>query len=166
MTILEFESKRDLVKALVGRDGKHCYLCNKPFSNNNRPTIDHIKPLSKGGSWHFDNLALAHLACNQDKADREFVNGVLEPKQRRLSYQQRKRLRRVAIDTFCDLCNNGRLLLENEHCPECDRTPGGTTVPMYLWRQPKECDHSDTACWLCFVGIVERESALERLITG
>ena len=166
MTNTEFGSKRELIAALAKRDGHHCYLCKRPFSHNNRPTLDHIKPLSKGGSWAIENLALAHLACNQDKADREFVDGVLEPKTKRPGYAQRRRIRRQALDTFCDLCNNGRLLLENETCPECDREPSGTYIPMYLWRQPKHCDHNATACWLCFVGIVQRKTALERLITG
>lgn len=166
MASLQFDSKAELVAALAKRDGNFCYLCEKPFTHHERATIDHIKPLSKGGSWSLDNLALAHFRCNQDKADREFIDGQLEPKTRRLTYAQRRKARRAALDEFCDLCNNGRLLLENEQCPDCERTPGGTSVPMYLWRTPKECDHSDTACWLCFIGIVERESALERLIAG
>ena len=34
------------------------------------PTIDHIIPLSKGGSHTWDNVRLAHMACNAGKCDR------------------------------------------------------------------------------------------------
>lgn len=33
------------------------------------PTIDHIIPLSKGGSHTWDNVQLAHLSCNAGKRD-------------------------------------------------------------------------------------------------
>lgn len=34
------------------------------------PTIDHIIPLSKGGSHIWSNVRLAHMACNAGKCDR------------------------------------------------------------------------------------------------
>jgi 5-methylcytosine-specific restriction endonuclease McrA len=34
------------------------------------PTIDHIIPLSKGGSHTWDNVRLAHMSCNAGKCDR------------------------------------------------------------------------------------------------
>jgi 5-methylcytosine-specific restriction endonuclease McrA len=33
-------------------------------------TIDHIKPLSKGGEHSYANTALAHYGCNARKRDR------------------------------------------------------------------------------------------------
>ena len=35
------------------------------------PSIDHIKPISKGGSHTWDNVQLAHKLCNSVKADKE-----------------------------------------------------------------------------------------------
>ena len=35
------------------------------------PTVDHIIPLSKGGSHTWDNVRLAHMACNAGKCDKD-----------------------------------------------------------------------------------------------
>jgi 5-methylcytosine-specific restriction endonuclease McrA len=34
-------------------------------------SVDHIKPLSKGGSWELENLTTACMKCNSLKADNE-----------------------------------------------------------------------------------------------
>jgi 5-methylcytosine-specific restriction endonuclease McrA len=34
------------------------------------PTVDHIIPLSKGGTHTWDNVQLAHMCCNSGKCDR------------------------------------------------------------------------------------------------
>lgn len=38
------------------------------------PTVDHIKPLSKGGSHTWDNIQLAHMCCNAGKCDKEKIS--------------------------------------------------------------------------------------------
>lgn len=40
---------------------------------NNYPSIDHIKPISKGGSHTWDNVQLSHKLCNSIKADKEAI---------------------------------------------------------------------------------------------
>lgn len=47
-----------------------CYLCQCPVGIK-RGTIDHVVPLSKGGSPNIGNLMLVHDACNKAKNDRE-----------------------------------------------------------------------------------------------
>ena len=47
-----------------------CMWCNKPLydtghSRNSMPTLEHIQPLSHGGTWHTHNLALACKGCNK-----------------------------------------------------------------------------------------------------
>lgn len=37
---------------------------------NNYPSIDHIKPISKGGSHTWDNVQLSHKLCNSIKSDK------------------------------------------------------------------------------------------------
>jgi len=60
------------------RDGWVCYLCNwvvqqragtayKPFGG----TVDHLIPLSKGGSHTWDNVALAHRRCNTSRGNKD-----------------------------------------------------------------------------------------------
>lgn len=49
------------------RDNYVCYYCGK--RNLQRPTIDHVVPVSKGGSSEFFNLVTACYSCNNAKGD-------------------------------------------------------------------------------------------------
>lgn len=58
------------------RDGWVCGLCQSPVDSDIKwpsplsPSLDHILPLSKGGSHIMANVQLAHLGCNVEKGDR------------------------------------------------------------------------------------------------
>lgn len=57
---------------LVDRDGLRCYLCNTDTvwdhpDKRFRPSVDHVIPLSLGGSNTLNNLRVAHMACNSKK---------------------------------------------------------------------------------------------------
>jgi 5-methylcytosine-specific restriction endonuclease McrA/predicted nucleic acid-binding Zn ribbon protein len=65
-------------RSLGKRDGWVCYLCNwvvqqragtayKPFGG----TVDHLIPLSKGGTHTWDNVALAHRRCNTSRGNKD-----------------------------------------------------------------------------------------------
>lgn len=47
-----------------------CYLCGGLMDRDYMPgsvtwaTVDHIVPLSRGGTWDAENLAAAHRGCN------------------------------------------------------------------------------------------------------
>ena len=41
-----------------------CWVCGEPVDPD-RATLEHIQPLSEGGSSHIDNLAISHDVCNQ-----------------------------------------------------------------------------------------------------
>lgn len=56
-----------------------CQICGKKTDKNDRcgnstgknyPTIDHIKPLSRGGDHSWQNVQLACLSCNSAKCDK------------------------------------------------------------------------------------------------
>jgi 5-methylcytosine-specific restriction endonuclease McrA len=56
-----------------------CQICGKPVDDTDiehghikrlYPTIDHIIPLSKGGSHTWSNVQLAHMSCNAGKCDK------------------------------------------------------------------------------------------------
>ncbi len=74
----EFDSSVSL-KKLICRDGLRCAICGEMCNPNDHewteyfgpmsPTIDHIKPLSKGGSHTWDNVQVAHAICNSTKRD-------------------------------------------------------------------------------------------------
>jgi 5-methylcytosine-specific restriction endonuclease McrA len=65
--------KRKTKARLVARDGLKCCWCgreiylNVPFSNDDFATIEHIKPVCKGGSSARNNLALACRLCNNSR---------------------------------------------------------------------------------------------------
>jgi 5-methylcytosine-specific restriction endonuclease McrA len=57
------------------RDGGRCKICGglvngKPWPHPLSASLDHIVPLSKGGSHDPANVQLAHLRCNISKGNR------------------------------------------------------------------------------------------------
>lgn len=65
---------------LAARDGALCGLCGCDVDLSARlpdpmsPSVDHISPVSRGGSNHPDNLQLAHLLCNKSKGNRSHAS--------------------------------------------------------------------------------------------
>lgn len=63
------------------RDGWTCGLCRQPvdpelpWPHPMSASVDHILPLSQGGSHTLANVQCAHLSCNSRKADRVEVLG-------------------------------------------------------------------------------------------
>lgn len=64
------------ILSLKRRDGKLCWLCNKPMSfrfenrineKPNAATIDHVIAKKDGGSNKLTNLKLAHRECNNNR---------------------------------------------------------------------------------------------------
>lgn len=68
------------LKKLLARDGMRCAICGELCDQNDHswtehfgptsPTIDHIVPLSKGGSHTWNNVQVAHAICNCRKGDK------------------------------------------------------------------------------------------------
>ena len=69
---------------LIERDNCTCMLCGRLvnesdyvfdgdtfIAGNDYPSIDHIKPLSKGGAHQWNNVQLAHRLCNSLKNNQE-----------------------------------------------------------------------------------------------
>jgi 5-methylcytosine-specific restriction endonuclease McrA len=54
--------------ALYQRQHGYCALCHEPLTLDDS-TIDHIKPVARGGTDKPFNLQLAHKSCNGRKAD-------------------------------------------------------------------------------------------------
>ena len=57
------------------RDGWRCHLCGGKVPNRDHknrvldPEIDHLVPVSAGGSHTWDNVALAHRRCNYERRE-------------------------------------------------------------------------------------------------
>lgn len=60
---------------IFARDGWICRLCGKPVNPTARgklgPSLDHVRPLAKGGTHEPGNVQLAHMRCNSSKNDRQ-----------------------------------------------------------------------------------------------
>ena len=52
-------------KVILSADGK-CQICFEPFEDG-QIHIDHVIPLSRGGTHTYDNLHATHALCNQRK---------------------------------------------------------------------------------------------------
>ena len=48
-----------------------CALCEQPMNGMNDGTIDHIIPLSKGGSKSYSNKQIVHRVCNEKKGNQD-----------------------------------------------------------------------------------------------
>ena len=61
------------LKKLLGRQQFTCGICHKKFASNTSETmeIDHIIPISKGGSDKYENLQVVHQSCHQKKTREE-----------------------------------------------------------------------------------------------
>lgn len=162
-------SREDNILAIIDRDGPDCFLCKKPFVNDQEVTIDHWYPQSVGYSegWTYDevndlsNLRIAHQPCNAAKGDLiPNPDGTL-PKR-----PVKERSIKVVRPDNCDTCMNGRILLIGENCPDCFSGPQPAAFPKVLQKQPKECDHAKFHCWMCVIGHIPRKSAFEIIISG
>lgn len=66
---------------IAERDGWRCQLCRKPVNRRKRwpdpmcASIDHIVPITKGGTDVRANVQLAHLRCNISKGNRVRPDG-------------------------------------------------------------------------------------------
>lgn len=63
---------------VIEKDHNICQICGEPCNKNDKswgdsgptyPSIDHVIPLSKGGSHTWDNVQLVHIICNSYKRD-------------------------------------------------------------------------------------------------
>ena len=61
-----FQSHREYLYAI----DPTCGLCGVGFNNISEATIDHIKPLSRGGENALHNKQLAHGICNVEKGNK------------------------------------------------------------------------------------------------
>jgi len=74
--------KRDAYRAPVrradiyARDNYMCQICEQPLDMDaavphpHAPTIDHVRPLARGGTHEPDNVQAAHFICNAIKSDK------------------------------------------------------------------------------------------------
>jgi 5-methylcytosine-specific restriction endonuclease McrA len=96
------EEKRRLRAAIWDRDKGRCRYCGKACHWNSVPydsfdddfgIIEHVIPMSKGGTWNIENLVLACNYCNAKKA---LLNGERITLKFEFSIEQIERFMRIA----------------------------------------------------------------------
>ena len=66
------------LQVLGDRDGWVCHICSGPVrkesgNDSKAPSIDHLRPVSKGGAHTWENVALAHKGCNSGRGNRSVL---------------------------------------------------------------------------------------------
>lgn len=71
--------------AICERDGWRCHICQRPINhrlkwpNSRSASIDHVIPISQGGTNDPQNLRAAHLRCNSKRCNRGPAQLILIP---------------------------------------------------------------------------------------
>jgi hypothetical protein len=167
-------SSKEIIDLLVTRDGDICQWpdgCDFAWDEKNHMrTIDHRYPkfLARQEGWtqeeidHIDNLQLMCKYHNTIKGHQlPDENGMFRVMSRP------ERPIKMARPELCETCYSGRILFPGEECPDCGGGPQPACAPTATQKRPKECSHSGyDHCWMCYLGFVERSSALQNLMTG
>lgn len=167
-------SRQEIIELLTERDGYVCMFpnCTEPLAEGGKHmvTLDHIYPQAKAKTdgWtneqinDVDNLQLMGKNCNARKGHLLYdENGNLPVKKVDIKIPKAQR------PAVCETCFSGRILLPGEECFDCGSGPQPAGAPKATQKTPKECSHAGyDHCWMCYLGFVERGSALNNLITG
>lgn len=159
-------TKKDKIAFLYKKYGYDCFICKEPFGTE-KPTIEHWIPRALGGSDDISNLRLTHKACNVMKSDTlPNPDGTITLPPKKVPYYKRRIDRQRILNEFCYECDGGRKLNHGEFCSDCGAPPGPPENPRYLKRRSPDCDHNVYWCWACSIGIVDKKSAAQNLMTG
>ncbi len=69
-------ARRDRMRATIARAQPACHICGQPIDYDlphldpGAYVIDHVIPLTKGGTDTLDNVRAAHRSCNSTKRAR------------------------------------------------------------------------------------------------
>lgn len=111
---------RHLAQRVFDRDGWRCYLCGRGTDRTvsaidpAAPSVDHLVPLSQGGSDGIDNLRCACRRCNMAKGQRKLLDSLMiyiDTFDRR---GVRETLPELSLDDLCTLWRHYRFDGERE----------------------------------------------------
>lgn len=64
------EYREAVINYLTDRDGRACRICKKDLTYYDEASIDHVKPVCKGGKNELSNFRLVHRRCNRYRGKR------------------------------------------------------------------------------------------------
>lgn len=68
---LSGKQRKEWTNKVVSTYGRICYRCGLPIKADQKVTLDHVKPRSKGGKTTLENCRPAHSRCNSSAGARE-----------------------------------------------------------------------------------------------
>lgn len=71
--LAKMNGRRETLYKFIGKKNNGtvpCFVCGKHVREKNA-TLEHIVPLSKGGTDDMDNLSISHYNCNQARSNNE-----------------------------------------------------------------------------------------------
>lgn len=165
-------TRREIINALVERDGDECFYCHRAFNDDRPETIDHWIPRSRARElgwteseiWALTNLRLSCKPCNAKKGNLVPNEDGSIPKHERGA--RRRAIKRAGRPEVCPVCESGRKLGPDEECASCGSGPMPEKFPRWAKVKVAECDHSDFWCWMCSIGIIERVPAIVDVLDG
>lgn len=107
-TRLRSDRRQKYCDELVKRDGNQCFYCTRPFVDEAAKlrTLDHLLPVSRGGTHWFENLVLCCRKCNNAKGSLTYEEYILTDGYRvRLAWwiRQKGLTKRSRIEVVRDL---------------------------------------------------------------
>lgn len=155
-------ARNEVIEALTKRDGYRCFFpgCDRPFTEEDPPTIDHWMPFSIYFDNSLENLRLMHFECNNCKGD------IVPKEDGSIDLTKKSKAPKLPRPEVCQACNSGRLLNVDETCSVCGSVAQPIIYPQSKKRKPKNCDHAEFHCWMCVLGFETRKEVVDSLITG
>lgn len=83
MSLANQKKRVKYLKIVFERDRRTCWLCGCPVFRKDA-SLDHVTPVSKGGSDALSNLRLAHTWCNRKRGNRDVHPAVVRKWEARL----------------------------------------------------------------------------------
>lgn len=111
MMAIGSHERAKILRPIMKAQRNRCYLCDCEMTlfigyGNAAPhaaTIDHIVPLSHGGTWDRNNLAACCYECNQIKGSRQLPNKKNERRQIRAHDKRKQRFAQFQTSLHCTI---------------------------------------------------------------
>lgn len=120
----------EIKKIYAEREKMRCYICGKEMtysdetniSDSKRPSLDHVKPKSKGGTDYPSNIRAVHISCNKSKGNKEQFQEQFQE----LNQEQFQDENKIEIENKININKNN---IKEKINKREKRTPEQETVP-------------------------------------
>jgi len=108
----KFNYRKIIINTLLERDGEHCRICGKPFTDFAPAELDHIIPRSKGGPDILSNLQLVHSICNRRKMAKDWKDINTLDTFKKLTFEEKLPFEKTSFEKWFDNLKTNFILSE------------------------------------------------------